>query len=642
VRPFQGPDGIQTLWVDFGGTRRLLKGREVGTASDVGLDGRYETGSATTIHVNPTTGSDSLYTGRVASLPKATIAGALAAIGTGVDGHIELALGVHDVGNGCSLNGYKVTIRGRGAGHLDTSGGIATRTVIRATTQTGPVLDFTGYVCPTSFAGKVSFGDFAIEGSGVADATKNNAGIRLGVGGAIGSLYLHDIVVGKTGGPAYDIGFAYLCDFERLVALTPVSAGANDVPFFQIAGANGNRFLGLGCRTLSGNTDGVGPSGAIVVKPNGTNSPTANEFIAPWFEFLQVPTNGCLISSSGNANRWIGVQGFDSSKQSGATGTAFARFLAPTGGAVDSGLNHWNGVVPGNGGTATSFDVGIEMGQSRNGVIGPKGYKGTNVQIDSGVTNTYVLFTGAESSATNAAVVDNSGNVTNVYNDPYSDLDTRTNYSVTSRTTASANAAGPQFMDRGNNANGGLWLGNAGMGMRATGSGGIVVTDSITFRQVSGATTMQFVIDNSFRPGIIFSSHGGSLPGASSSIRSKMSVMQGATGVADHLWLVRKKNDDTYEWTQLDTTNLVTKTASYTLLSTDNIAVFNGTSLTATLPDPTTVPVGQAYRVKNVNSSALTVASAGTTKTLDGAASQSLAQWANARYVSDGTQWLTV
>jgi hypothetical protein len=37
VRPFQGPDGIQTLWVDFGGTRRFLKGREVGTSSDAAL-----------------------------------------------------------------------------------------------------------------------------------------------------------------------------------------------------------------------------------------------------------------------------------------------------------------------------------------------------------------------------------------------------------------------------------------------------------------------------------------------------------------------------------------------------------------------------------------------------------------------------
>lgn len=39
VRPFQGPDGVEGGWVDFGGGRRYLKGREVGTVA-VG-DGRY-------------------------------------------------------------------------------------------------------------------------------------------------------------------------------------------------------------------------------------------------------------------------------------------------------------------------------------------------------------------------------------------------------------------------------------------------------------------------------------------------------------------------------------------------------------------------------------------------------------------------
>jgi hypothetical protein len=86
-----------------------------------------------------------------------------------------------------------------------------------------------------------------------------------------------------------------------------------------------------------------------------------------------------------------------------------------------------------------------------------------------------------------------------------------------------------------------------------------------------------------------------------------------------------------------------TKTTNYTLTSADNIVIFNGTSLTATLPDPTTAGLpGRIFMVKNVNSSALTVNSAGTSKTLDGAASQSLAQWGHASFTSDGTQWLTV
>lgn len=89
-------------------------------------------------------------------------------------------------------------------------------------------------------------------------------------------------------------------------------------------------------------------------------------------------------------------------------------------------------------------------------------------------------------------------------------------------------------------------------------------------------------------------------------------------------------------------TQLATKTANYTLADGDGVIVFNGTSLTAILPDPTTVVIGRRFRVKNTNASTLTVQSAGTSKTLDGAATQSLAQWAKASYVSDGTQWLTI
>jgi hypothetical protein len=122
------------------------------------------------------------------------------------------------------------------------------------------------------------------------------------------------------------------------------------------------------------------------------------------------------------------------------------------------------------------------------------------------------------------------------------------------------------------------------------------------------------------------------------------------------LWYLHQKpaTDVTYDlggsgnrWRDVWANQLVrpsaTKTANYTLTSADNIVIFNGTSLTATLPDPTTAGLpGRVFVVKNINASALTVASAGTSKTLDGAASQSLAQWAKASYTSDGTQWLTV
>jgi hypothetical protein len=84
------------------------------------------------------------------------------------------------------------------------------------------------------------------------------------------------------------------------------------------------------------------------------------------------------------------------------------------------------------------------------------------------------------------------------------------------------------------------------------------------------------------------------------------------------------------------------KAANYSLGVYDDIVIMNGTSLTATLPDPSTVPPGRTYTVKNYNASALTVNSAAS-GTLDSAASQSLAQWAKATYTTIGSGiWLTI
>lgn len=87
-----------------------------------------------------------------------------------------------------------------------------------------------------------------------------------------------------------------------------------------------------------------------------------------------------------------------------------------------------------------------------------------------------------------------------------------------------------------------------------------------------------------------------------------------------------------------------TKTTSYSISATDMTTywVFDGSSITATLPDPTVVAGNARLVVKNINASALTVSSAGTSKTIDGSASQSLTQWAKATYISDGSNWITV
>lgn len=82
------------------------------------------------------------------------------------------------------------------------------------------------------------------------------------------------------------------------------------------------------------------------------------------------------------------------------------------------------------------------------------------------------------------------------------------------------------------------------------------------------------------------------------------------------------------------------KTTSYAIAAADHLVVGNGASLTMTLPSAATSGAGKVFRLKNIHSSALTVASA--SGTIDGAATKSLAQWASATYVSNGTVWYSI
>jgi hypothetical protein len=297
---------------------------------------------------------------------------------------------------------------------MGTTGG----TVFYASAQTGPVLDFTGWVQPVNFQGKVRHGGFHVKGSGAADPTKVNSGVRLA---AISSTCFADIAVSNTGGAAWEhvqsIGNAvYLCDFERIVLSTPISAKTNDVPYMFMNESNGNRFRGVGFRSLSGSAD-VGVSGAVVIVGNASHSGHDNKWDACWMENLHVPDTGTLISNAGNTNIHDGWQFFDCFKETGAAGTSFARFTAPT--TPNLGGNLWRGVVPGKDTGTNSIDCGIDMQQSHNAVTGVKGYKGTNVIIAAGVQNTSVRLGGAQSTASDPAVVDNSGNTTNLIVDDY-------------------------------------------------------------------------------------------------------------------------------------------------------------------------------------------------------------------------------
>lgn len=336
---------------------------------------------------------------------------------------VQFPPGSYDVGTGLSLSGYSCQIRGQGSAM---NGATATGTVFYASSQSGPVLDFTGHVSPSNGVGRLHHGGFMVVGSGAADATKANVGMKLGDNH---STAWTDIVIRGTGGPCIKLippspGFAnYFNDFERIVLYTPVSAKANDVPYFHAIEANGNRFRGIGFRSTSASAD-VGVSGAAIIESSASYQTHDNYLDAWWFEFLHVPTGGCLVSSAGNSNIFANFQFFDCSKESGATDTAHIRLLPSV--VTDHGGNIVTGIIMGdNGGTSVAIDYGVDLQQNWNRVEGTKGYKGNNVILRSGVSRCYVHLKGSVSGASTTAWVDNSGQTSNHLIDEYNQVEVR-------------------------------------------------------------------------------------------------------------------------------------------------------------------------------------------------------------------------
>lgn len=119
-------------------------------------------------------------------------------------------------------------------------------------------------------------------------------------------------------------------------------------------------------------------------------------------------------------------------------------------------------------------------------------------------------------------------------------------------------------------------------------------------------------------------------------------IVVAGTGADDSQFAVNGAKN-TYALPLVSGNRYPTKTGNYTLTNGDLGIFFNGTSLTATLPNPAAATkAGRVYMVKNVNASPLTVVSAGTSKTIDGAASVTLPQWGVGRYITDGTNWFSV
>ena len=393
---------------------------------------------------------------------------------------MDLPAGVYDLGSGMPLSGKSVVLRGHGA-HGTTNN--PSGTVLHASSQAGPVLDFTGWVVPTPvFGAKVRHSDFLVRGSGAADPTKNNSGIRIQ---AINSTTFSDIAIRDTGGPCLDLvdgggDSCYLNDFERIILNTPVNAGANDVPYLRSVESNGNRFRGIGLRSVLASGD-VGPSGAVVFTGGPAYGDLENLFDGWWFEYLHVPNGGTLFAHAGSSSVISDFQFFDVGKETGAAGTSYFRLTNPP--AVGRGGNLIRGVIPGKGTNSYDIDMGIDIQQSGNRVDGVKGYKGTNVVIAAGVGLTDVQLGGSIAAATDPAVIDNSGLTTNTWRD-YT-LGTEGGRGWQRDVSGSI----PRFYNAVTPANGDLGIGQGGVLHRAVGAALYMWQDQLYLRTIAGAAT---------------------------------------------------------------------------------------------------------------------------------------------------------
>lgn len=468
----------------------------------------------------------------IAALVKATASG----------GIVSLPDRTIDVGNGLSLSGYSCGIIGRGAGYTGGAGAAPNRSVIYASTQTGPVLDFTGYVFPDSFLGRQSVGGFAVQGSGVADPTKVRSGIKLPSTSA-GSMDFHDIAISGTGGPCLDADRAYLNTFNRITFSTPVGAKINDVPYVLLKGCNGNTFNSLGFRSISASDD-TGAGGALVITADGSNTypSEGNQFYGAWFEYLHTPTNGTLIHCAANLQVFSDTYFVDNSKEAGATGTSHVRFVDGT--VASAGGNNWRGLVPGRDpASAASIDTGISVTQSRNRIEGVKGYKGTNVTLNATAGDTYIDLGGGHSGATDAAVIDNSGVTTNTYIDHYLRTERRGSWVMTEQ------PSGPQFSNAAVPANGAVTLGNGGVAFIAV-SGQLYENADIHYFRTAAGTT-NGMLETLYEAGLTMPTHTQGLPVASATYRGKIAWRAGAAGVLDQLVVCRKDAADAYAWVTL-------------------------------------------------------------------------------------------
>jgi hypothetical protein len=339
-------------------------------------------------------------------------------------GSVILPAGTTQVIGSFSMSGFSCSIVGQGTTTQSSSSNVPMGSVIECVSQTGPVLDFTGFIPPHNFVGRLRFEGFAVKGDGTADSSSDTLGSVTVGGGTKKGIYVpslavlaatfEKLLITNCGGIHLDITDMYLSAVRDVIVTDPISAATNNVPYVRMRACNGTVVTNLGVRALgTGNatTANVGTVGAIWLEGStGVNGYwDRSAFNACWSENCWLPSGGTVLltKTSGVMHRdWMH---YDARKLTGATGTSFMRLEPSNLGGTVSG-NLIAGFIQGSARGTNDVDTGVELNQSYNRVEGTKGFPGHNVTIDSTIRESFILLGGSGGAAsTTVAVDDNSG-----------------------------------------------------------------------------------------------------------------------------------------------------------------------------------------------------------------------------------------
>ncbi len=126
--------------------------------------------------------------------------------------------------------------------------------------------------------------------------------------------------------------------------------------------------------------------------------------------------------------------------------------------------------------------------------------------------------------------------------------------------------------------------------------------------------------------------------GNKSAVPGSVFINRGAATGAG-AFFIKQATGDTQWFVPGSLMPVTTQTSSYPLAADDYFVIMNGSSLTATLLAPAAALAGKTWVIINKNSSSLTVSPA--SGLINGASSVSVAQYASARVMTDGSNYYT-